>query len=178
MQGFVHRPFAVFAVGLAAAAGLTGCGPRVEKDVAAQISVFLASAQTEDRQTFEGRIDRPAVRDDLRTQLTGLPGVKELQAQIGEGMSEPALDRLATPETVRRLAEARGPATTDAVRPRLRPIGGGRVCLRDAEVRDRCALTFRKIDLTWKLVGVYAQPQSFQPPPTLAASALLVQEPD
>jgi len=167
MYGFVTRLAGRLGPGLALAACLAGCTGKIDKAAGADVVVFLNAARTGDRATFEAHIDRITARDDLRAQLDQLPGVKDLQAQLGEGMAEGALDRLISPETVLRLEGAKdgAPASTlDEVRSRLRAAGKGRICLRDAEVKSRCALTFAKVGEAWKLVGLYVERQSFDPP--------------
>ena len=165
MQGFVLRRRNRILLCLSLAAGLAACGPRVDKTAAADVVVFLNAARTDDRRAFEAGLDRSAARDDLRAQFAELPGVKELQAQLGESMAETALDRLISPAAVRRLEGGDAVASTLAdIRPRLRRIDKGRVCLRDRQVKDRCALTFAQAGKSWKLVGLHAGGQGFEPP--------------
>jgi hypothetical protein len=167
MQGFVHsRPFAIALRGAVVGVLLAACAPRYDKAAAADIVVFLAAAQSGNRTVFEDRVDREAVRDDLRAQFNKLPGVKELQAELGEGVGDGALDRMISPDVIERLAKSGDAAgfSLATVGPRLRPIGKGRLCLRDAKVKDRCLLTFAKAERRWKLVGLHAESQSFEPP--------------
>lgn len=182
MQGFVRRRFARRIALLALAGLVSACGPRVDKTAAPQVVVFLNAARTGDRMAFEAHIDRRAVREDVRGQLADLPGVKELQAQLGEGMSEGALDRMATPAAILRLEKPKPGAVAadlDDIRPRLKAVGDGRVCLRDPDAKDRCLLTFDKDGQTWKLVGIHAERQSFTAPGAgtpMLATALAVED--
>lgn len=181
MQGFVHSLTGRAVAVLAFAASLAACGPKVDKTAAADVVVFLNAARTDNRTAFEARIDRAAVRDDLRAQLGDLPGVKELQSQLGEGMAEGALDRMVTPAVVRRLekpVEGSAAATMDDIRPRLRSAGSGRICLRDPKAKDTCLLTFAKVDTAWKLVGLQAERQSFEPPGGVAVAAVAADSAD
>ncbi len=165
MPGFAADRLARRAFVLIAVAGLSACGG-AGKDAATQVSVFLTAARTDNRMVFEERVDRGRVRDDMRAQFANIPGVQDLQAQIGEGIGEGALDRMISPDTIRRLERVSGgvaPSVAD-LKPRLRSVDGGRLCLKDAGDPDRCLMTFAELDKTWKLVGLYAEPQSFALP--------------
>lgn len=165
MPGFAIRSSSCLAAVVLLAASLSACGG-ARSDEASQISAFLSAAQTDNRMVFESQVDRGRVRDDLRDQFARIPGVQDLQAQIGEGVGDGALDRMISPETIRRLEKASGATGEKAadLQGRLKGLGVGRVCLKDEKVHDRCLMTFAKQDKVWKLVGLYAEPQSFAPP--------------
>jgi hypothetical protein len=175
MSGFAFRgrrgSVAAVALGLAVA----GCGVGVKGDAAADIAAFLKAARVGDRSTFEAHLDRSLTRDDLRAQLQELPGVRDLQAQLGETMGEGALDRLISPDAVRRLQATADPTLSGEdpaqLKPVLKAVGKGRVCVRDREVKERCLLTFEEVDKTWKLVGMHVAGSSFEPPSVEGAAA-------
>jgi hypothetical protein len=82
------------------AAGLAGCGGRSTPQGAAEsASRLLAAALKGDRAGFEAEIDRAAVRDDVRRQVSQVAARDALQ--VDGGPSEFALDRMIGPDAVR-----------------------------------------------------------------------------
>jgi len=137
---------------------LAGCGD-ARREAAPDVGAFLDAAQRDDRMAFETRIDRPAIRADLKGQLLALPEVRTLQDQLGD-VGDVAVDRMISPESFRDLrasAEALPPhGDLKAIRGRLKVLAADRVCLRGAADKDRCLLTFARQGKAWKLVALHA----------------------
>ena len=160
MVGNMLRKGPVVAL-LALACLLSACGGGVRAKGSAAISAFLATVQHDDRQGFEAALDRPALRSDLREQLTELG--KTRGVDVG-GPSEFALDRMITPQDVGLTAQrvAPGwPATPTAAQivPHMKALDSRHVCLEEAATR-RCLLSFAKRDDRWRLVGMAFTPPS------------------
>lgn len=149
------------AVLLAAGLGLAGCGrtaPPVQGGAAESASRLLTAAFTGDRVAFEAEIDRAAVREDLRRQVTGL--AKGAALDVDGGPSEFALDRMISPAAFRLVHAGSGEALREAptakqVAPLMQVLDGRHACLKDAE-RGGCLLTFAKGNGHWRLVGMKA----------------------
>jgi hypothetical protein len=142
-----------------AAAGLAGCGGGGSTpDGAAQsASRLLAAALKGDRAGFEAQIDRAAVRDDVRRQVSQM--AKGSALDVDGGPSEFALDRMIGPQAVRVVQAGTGQAVTRPpspaqVAPLMKRVDRGRVCLK-GKTSD-CALMFAKAHGGWRLVGMTA----------------------
>jgi len=142
------------------AAALSGCGGKQPTDGAAQsASRLLAAAMADDRAAFEAEIDRRAVREDVRRQVTEMARVEMLDVEGGP--SDLALDRMITPGSIRLVhAGTRQPLDTapsvDQVAKLMRMFGRDRACLRGR--RGDCLLTFAREKRDWRLVGMKAMP--------------------
>ena len=142
---------------LVAAIGLNGCGAAAPKGAIDSAARLLAAALNGDKQAFEAQIDRAAVREDVRRQVTEL--AKATALDVEGGPSEFALDRMISPAAVR-VVDRSGAALTAApspkqVAPLMRKVDGERACLKDADGQD-CVLTFAKRKDHWRLVGMRA----------------------
>ncbi|WP_296595353.1 hypothetical protein [Phenylobacterium sp.] len=138
---------------------LAGCGGAAPKGAAETASRLLAAALKNDRVAFEAEIDRAAVREDVRRQVAEMARSSALD--VDGGPSEFALDRMISPDAVR-VVDAQGRRLTHApsageVAPLMKPAAGSRVCLRDAQTRNDCLLTFAKEERRWRLVGMKAR---------------------
>jgi len=148
---------------LAAAAALLlvcACGGRDPvKAAAPDVQGLLAAVQAGDARGFETRLDRPALRADLRRQIAGLGRANGLDVEGGP--SDAALDRRIDPAALRLvrqgtdqpLAAAPSARQTAAL---LKPIDRDHVCVRDAT--QQCLLTFAREAAGWRLVAMPAQP--------------------
>ena len=152
------------AIILAAGLSLAGCGGAaphggVPGAAAESASRLLTAAFTGDRVAFEALIDRAAVREDLRRQVTGL--AKGAALDVEGGPSDFALDRMISPAAFRLVHAGSGEALSQAptakqVAPLMRAVDARHACLRDAAAPQTCLLTFAKGKGQWRLVGMRA----------------------
>lgn len=145
------------------AIGLNGCGAAAPRGAIESASRLLAAALSGDRAAFEAQIDRKAVREDVRRQVTEL--AKAAALDVEGGPSEFALDRMIGPAAVR-VVDGSGAALTEAptpkqVAPLMRKVDARRACLKDADADD-CLLTFAKGKDRWRLVGMKAMDLTIQ----------------
>lgn len=145
------------AVILAAGLSLVGCGGAAPRQAADSASRLLDAAVRGDRTAFEALVDRASVREDLRRQVTAV--ARGATLDVDGGPSEFALDRMISPAAIRLVHAASGqplttPPTEAQIAPLMKPLGGGRACLRDAA--GACALTFANAGGGWRLVGMKA----------------------
>lgn len=140
------------------ALGLGGCGAAAPKGAVESASRLLAAAVDGDRVAFEAEIDRSAVREDVRRQVTDL--AKATALEVDGGPSEFALDRMISPEAVRVVgrsgASLTAAPTAAQVAPLMRKVDANRACLRAATEPDDCLLTFARGQDAWRLVGMKA----------------------
>ena len=140
----------------AAALVLSGCGLKAPEGEAHSAARLLTAALEDDRVAFESLIDRAAVREDVRRQVTELARLEALEVEGGP--SEFALDRMISPAAIRMVHAGTGealttPPTADQVA-RLMHMDGERACVRGK--RQDCLLTFAKDKRHWRLVGMKA----------------------
>ena len=159
------RALAAALAGLA----LAGCTAGVKKDAAEDVRAFLAAAETGHEEAFEARIDRKAVRADLKAQLLKLPEVRALEDQLGDQTGDVAVDRMISPQAFKLVRSGEGKdlpiaPTAEEVQPLLKVIDRRHVCVHDLQVADRCLLTFEKQGRRWKLVGMHASDLTVQIP--------------
>ncbi|HEX5261908.1 MAG TPA: hypothetical protein VFW13_00165 [Phenylobacterium sp.] len=131
---------------------------RDERPAAAKdIATFLIAVQRNDAGAIEAALDRPALRSDLRGQLTELGRANGVD--VNGGPSEFAMDRMITPQTIGlALARTALPAaapTAAQITAALTVSDKGRVCVQDAG-KTHCLLTFGKDGNAWRLVGLQA----------------------
>ena len=142
----------------ALAAMLQGCGGGADADPVGAAQGLLTAIQTGDAKAFEAGLDRPAIRADLRRQMTGLALANGLD--VG-GPSDFALDRMIVPQAFRLVqadggAALAGPPSKAQVAALVKHIDGGRACLHDLSPDQRCLLTFAHEKAGWRLVGMPA----------------------
>ncbi|THD74382.1 MAG: DUF2939 domain-containing protein [Phenylobacterium sp.] len=144
---------------LGALAGtLQACGGGADSDPVGAAQGLLTAVQAGDAKAFEAVLDRPAIRADLRRQMTGLALASGLD--VG-GPSDFALDRMIVPQAFK-LVEADGgaalpgPPSKAQVAALVKHTGGGRACLHDLSPGQRCLLTFAHEKPGWRLVGMPA----------------------
>ena len=152
---------------------LAGCGLGTRADAAKGVERFLTAAQARDQIGFEARIDRPALRQDLRRQLAEVARGSALD--IEGGPSDAALDRMIAPEAFQLVRAETGQALPSApssaqLAVLMKVLGAKRVCLRDLTAEERCLLTFAKGtgQRGWRLVAMQATDLQIQvagPPP-------------
>jgi hypothetical protein len=149
--------------------GTAACARPPAKDAASAVQGFLTAVQAGDAERFEAAVDRAAVREDLRRQLSAL--ARENGLEVDGGPSDLALDRMIGPDAVRQVqSEAGGPApaqaTSEELKPLLKTAANGAVCLHDATPQARCLLTFahqkaaNRRPAAWRLVAMQAPDQT------------------
>jgi hypothetical protein len=141
---------------------LAGCGMNPSADGSRGIRAFLEAVRTGDSKAFEAAIDRPALRADLRDQLSDLGRARGLD--VG-GASDFALDRRITPQAFH-VVDARtgepqaAPATLGQIANTMLIRDGRHVCLTDSPAPrpgpPTCLLSFTKRDGVWRLTGMPA----------------------
>lgn len=141
------------------AASLAGCSVGGAGGAAETASRLLAAAAKGDRVAFEAEIDRPAVRDDVRRQMSQVARTRSLDVEGGP--SEFTLDRMISPDALRMVRAGTGETVTAApsarqIAARMKTIDGKHACLRDSAAPERCLLTFGKAKGSWRLVGMQA----------------------
>ncbi len=136
---------------LVAAMGLNGCGAAAPKGAIDSAARLLAAVLSGDKQAFEAQIDRPAVREDVRRQVTELAKATALDVEGGPSEISPAAVRVVD----RSGATLTAAPSPKQVAPLMRKVGGDRACLKDAGSQD-CVLTFAKRKDHWRLVGMRA----------------------
>lgn len=138
---------------------LAGCGGAAPQGAAESASRLLTAAFKGDRVAFEAEIDRAAVREDVRRQVTQLAQATSLE--VDGGPSEFALDRMISPQAFRLVHAGSGEAlraapTAEQVAKVMRPVDANHACLWDAEAPKTCLLTFARDKKQWRLVGMKA----------------------
>ena len=141
------------------AISLAGCSGPAPQGAAESASRLLAAAAKGDRVAFEAEIDRPAVRDDVRRQMSEVARAERLDVEGGP--SEFALDRMIGPDALRLVRAGTGevvttPPSASQIASQMKSIDGNRACLRNDGAPDRCLLTFAKGKGGWRLVGMQA----------------------
>jgi hypothetical protein len=144
----------------ALALALGACGD-ARQAAAPDVRKFLTAVAGDDRMAFEARIDRPAVRADLKGQLLAMPEVRTLQDQLGDDTGDVAADKMISPDSFRLLQVGAGQlpaksASNREIAARLKILAPERVCLFDPTAKGRCLLTFARQGHAWKLVGLHA----------------------
>lgn len=156
------------AVALAAlAVAMGGCDVGVRADASKAIERFLTAVHNDDRKAFEVAIDRPALRADLRDQLTDLARSKGVVVEGGP--SEFALDRMITPAAFQLVEAQTGRAlhvapNAAAIALMMQIKDRSHVCVGDPG-KPRCTLSFAKREGTWRLVGMQATDLKIEVPP-------------
>jgi hypothetical protein len=137
--------------------GLSGCGGGPPKAASESASRLLAAAVADDRVAFEAEIDRRAIREDLRRQVTEM--ARGASLDVEGGPSDLVLDRMIGPAALTLVRAGTGEALTAPPTPRqvgrlMKVLEGKQVCLTDAAAN--CVLTFAKSKDGWRLVAMRA----------------------
>jgi hypothetical protein len=149
------RPALLLALATVALAGCGGGGDP-KAGAAESASRLLSAAVRDDRVAFEAQIDRRAVREDVRRQVTALARGSALD--VDGGPSEFALDRMIGPAAIKLVRAGTGESTNAAptaaqLAPLIRPLDRKHACLAESGV---CLLTFARTGGAWRLVGMKA----------------------
>jgi hypothetical protein len=155
---------ALFAVALAAVS-LSACATATRYDAAGDVHALLVAIRDNDHAAFDARVDRPALKAEIETQLVrkarGLNVSGGWQA-AAIALARPAADvasaALIRPETFRYAADYYGYTPDKPIPDRitiaagLRYIGSDQVCAAKTKTGP-CLLTFTLEGGTWRLSG-------------------------
>lgn len=142
-----------WAAALLLTATVAGCA-KPTKQAAPDVLAFLTAVQSQDQAAFEARLDRTAVRRDLRAQLVEL--ARGAGVEVEGGPSEFALDRMINPNNIRLAGPT--PSVVE-LRRLLKRVDDRRVCLPERTAEQACLLTFERQKggkVAWKLVRMPA----------------------
>lgn len=154
------RRFPFFAAALAA---LAGCATIPRYEAANDIHAFLIAIRDGDRAAFDAHVDRPALKEQLKSRLmaeaAGTNGsLGGLGALIAGPLVDIGVDTLVRPDVFRAVAIDHGYAPDKpipgviAIGQFVRPLDGGRACV--ITKRDGpCVLVFKDEAGVWKLIG-------------------------
>lgn len=130
----------------------------MRKDAAVDAHRFLAAAQDGDRKTFRSYIDKAAVREDLRRQLTAEAARRGIDTD--RPFDDDMIDIMIQPEafsiqgvTGFGLRNIPGPEQMALM---MKVLPDGRACLAQPGIPPSCVLTFAKQGDRWRLVAVAA----------------------
>jgi hypothetical protein len=135
---------------------MQACGRKSAPEGAEAAQSLLTAIWAGDARAFEASLDRPAIRADLRQQLTGLARANALDVQ--GGASDAALDRMIGTAAIRLVQSGTGAPLTAApslaqAAALMKPLGKNRACLH-GQAPDQCLLIFARQNGEWKLVGM------------------------
>jgi hypothetical protein len=153
------RRFLIFAL----AAALAGCATIPRYEAANDIHAFLIAIRDGDRAAFDAHVDRPALKEQLRSrflaeakQSTGSLGA--LGALVTKPLIDLGVNTLVRPDVFRAVALDHGYSPDKpvpgviAIAQFVRPLDSGRACV-VTKKDGPCALVFKNEDGTWKLIG-------------------------
>jgi hypothetical protein len=155
------------ATGLALAlAALAGCQTIPRYDAANDIRAFLVAVRDGDAAGFEAHLDRPALKQQLRSrviaEVAARSGKSGMAVTMGAAMAAPALntavDALVRVDTFRAAAILVGYDPSQplpsplALTPLVKPLGAGAVCVTESH-GGPCLFNFRQEAGAWKLSG-------------------------
>jgi len=152
-----------------AAAALSGCATVTRYDAAGDVHALLVAIRDNDRAAFDARVDRPALKAQIESELVrgaraskAGNGLQAAMIALAGPVASVAGEALVQPETFRYAANYYG-YTPDrpipsrvAVAAGLRYQGDGRVCAAKSK-SGPCLLTFTLEGGTWRLSGFDAE---------------------
>jgi ABC-type amino acid transport substrate-binding protein len=155
---------ALLAVSLAAVL-FSACATATRYDAAGDVHALLVSIRNNDHAAFDARVDRPALKSQIESQLvrkardsTKGGGWQAAAIALAGPVADIAGDALVQPETFRYAANYYGYTPDKPIPDRisiaagLRYIGSDQVCA--AKTKDGpCLLTFTLESGTWRLSG-------------------------
>lgn len=154
------RGFVIVLMALA----LSSCATVQKLDAAGDVHALLISIRDGDRATFDGLVDRPALKQEIQSRLVAearrdsrIPAA--LAAVLAPGLAEIAGDALIHPDVFRAVAEYYGyrrdmpiPGPI-GISTQLKRLDDGRVCAVDKK-DGPCLLIFTQgQDARWRLSG-------------------------
>jgi hypothetical protein len=158
------------------AACLSGCASIQRIDAAADVHALLIAIRDNDQAAFDARIDRPALRAQIESQLV----VRARQAKIDDRLkglamllagpaAQVASDTLLRPSVFKAAAEYYGYTPNKpipgqlAIAASLRQTANGRVCAAKSKTGP-CLLSFASEEGVWKLVSFDGDPAQLKLP--------------
>ncbi len=142
---------------------LSACATIPRYEAANDIHAFLVSIRDGDRVAFDAHIDRPALKEQLKSRLmaeaaSGNGALGGLGGLIAGPLVDIGVDTLVRPDVFRAIAIDHGYAPDKpipgviAIGQFVRPLNSDRACV--ITKRDGpCMLVFKNEDGTWKLIG-------------------------
>lgn len=158
------------------AAGLSGCASVQRIDAAADVHALLIAIRDNDQAAFDARIDKPALRAQIESQLVVRARtakvddrLKGLAMLLAAPAAQVAADALLRPNVFKAAAEYYG-YTPDkpipgqlAIASALRKTADGRVCAARSKTGP-CLLSFASENGVWKLVSFDGDPAQLRLP--------------
>ena len=149
-----------------AALSLTGCASIERVDAAGDVHAFLIAIRDNDRQAFNARVDKPALKrvlearlDELVVQKTTDQGGRFVGALLAGPVARAAVDTAVRPDVFRAIAVTLGYSPDRpipgqlTIAQALRYTRDGQVCA--ATARDKpCLLTLTREGEVWKLTSM------------------------
>ncbi len=158
------------------AALLSGCASVQRIDAAADVHALLIAIRDGDQAAFDARIDRPALRAQIESQLVVRARaakmddrLKGLAMLLAAPAAQVAADTLLRPNVFRAAAEYYGYTPGQpipgqlAIAASLRTTDNGRVCAARSKTGP-CLLSFANQDGVWKLVSFDGDPAQLRLP--------------
>ena len=147
-----------------AALVLSSCATVQKLDAASDVHALLISIRDGDRATFDGLVDRRALKQDIQARMVAEArrdprAPAALAAVLAPGLADIAGDMLIRPDVFRAVAEGYGYRRDMAIpgpvgiSTMLKPLDAGRVCAVDRK-DGPCLLVFTQgPDQRWRLSG-------------------------
>ena len=152
-----------------AAAALSACATATRYDAAGDVHALLVAIRDNDRAAFDARVDRPALKAQIESQLvrqargSNLGGGWQAAAiALARPVAAVAGEALVQPETFRYAANYYGYTPDRPIPDRisiaagLRYVGSDQVCAAKSKTGP-CLLTFTLEGGTWRLSGFDAE---------------------
>jgi hypothetical protein len=147
-----------------AAVSLSACATATRYDAAGDVHALLVAIRNNDHAAFDARVDRPALKAEIESQLvrkardSNLGGWQAAAIALAGPAADLAGEALVRPETFRYAANYYGYTPDKPIPDRisiaagLRYIGSDQVCAAK-DKNGPCLLTFTLESGTWRLSG-------------------------
>ena len=144
---------------------LTACSTIPRFEAANDLHAFLVSIRDGDRAEFDAHVDRPALKEQLRSRLltesahaSGALSASSFGALLAGPLVDFGVDTLVRPDVFRAIAVEVGYApdrpipSTLAIAQFVRPLDSDRACV-FTKKNGPCVLVFKDEAGIWKLIG-------------------------